>query len=88
LGAIERISATTTISLQGSGLHAGSLVLMGDGVTVNPVTPVSESKLDVNVTVARDAELGPRMPFVVDNGTGAGAFTGGLTFFPGLYSIV
>ena len=61
---------------------------MGDGVTVNSVTPVSESKLDVNVTVAPDAELGPRMPFVVDNGTGAVGFTGGLTFIPGLYSIV
>lgn len=79
---------TTTISLQGSGLHAGSLVLMGDGVTVNSVTPVSESRLDVNVTVAFDAAVGPRMPFVVDNGTGAGAFTGGLTFFPGLYSVI
>ena len=52
------------------------------------MTAVSESRLDVNVTVAFDAAVGPRMPFVVDNGTGAGAFTGGLTFFPGLYSVI
>lgn len=79
--------ATITMSLSGSGLHAGPLVLMGDGVTVNSVTAVSESKLNVNITVAANAPVGPRTPIVIDAGTGAGAFTGGNTFYPGLYSV-
>ena len=78
---------TVTMSLFGSGLHAGPLVLMGDGVTVNSVTAVSESQLNVNITVAANAPVGPRTPVVIDAGTGAGAFTGGNTFFPGLYSV-
>ncbi len=80
--------ATTTISLFGSGLYAGSLVLMGDGVTVNNVVTVNQGRLDVNVTVAANAPLGPRTPLVIGTGTGAGAFTGGITFLPGLYSVV
>ena len=79
---------TVTISFTGSGLHAGSLVVIGGGVTVNSVTFVDQSQLDVNVTVAADADLGPRTPYVFDAGTGAGAFTGGLTFFPSLFSVV
>ncbi len=78
---------TVTMSLLGSGLHAGPLVLMGDGVTVNSVTAVSESKLNVNITVAANAPVGPRTPLLIDAGTGAGAFTGGITFLPGLYSV-
>jgi|GEM_PF-6416297 Bacterial Ig-like domain (DUF1927)./WD40-like Beta Propeller Repeat. len=79
---------TVTISLIGSGLHTGSLVVIGGGVTVNNVTFVNQSRLDVNVTVAADAELGARTPYVFDAGTGAGPFTGGLTFFPSLFSVV
>ena len=78
---------TVTMSLFGSGLHAGPLVLMGDGVTVNSVTVVSESKLNVSITVAANAPVGPRTPLVIEAGTGAGAFTGGITFLPGLYSV-
>ena len=78
---------TVTMSLFGSGLHSGPLVLMGDGVTVNSVTAVSESKLNVNITIAANAPIGPRTPLVIDAGTGAGAFTGGITFLPGLYSV-
>ena len=78
---------TVTMSLFGSGLHSGPLVLMGDGVTVNSVTVVSESKLNVNITIAANAPIGPRTPLVIDAGTGAGAFTGGITFLPGLYSV-
>ena len=78
---------TVTMSLFGSGLHAGALVLMGDGVTVNSVTAVSESKLNVSITVAANAPVGPRTPLVIDAGTGAGAFTGGITFLPGLYTV-
>ena len=78
---------TVTMSLFGSGLHAGPLVLMGEGVTVNSVAAVSETRLSVNITVAANAPVGPRTPLVIDAGTGAGAFTGGLAFFPGLYSV-
>lgn len=80
--------SSITISLLGSALHAGTLVIMGQGVTTNSVTVVSESRMDVNVTVAPDAPVGPRTPLLVDFGTGAGAFTGGITFLPGLYSVV
>ena len=78
---------TVTMSLFGSGLHGGPLLLMGDGVTVNSVTAVNESKLTVSITVAANAPVGPRTPLLVDTGTGAGAFTGGITFLPGLYSV-
>lgn len=80
--------ATVTVTLTGSGLHAGSLVVMGGGITTNSVTFVDQSRIDVNVTVAPDAELGPRTPYVFDPGTGAGPLTGGATFFPALLSVV
>ncbi len=76
-----------TIALHGSGLHAGSLVLMGVGVNVTGTTLVSDSQLNVTVTVAADAEVGPHMPLIVDAGTGAGAFTGGVTFLPGAFTV-
>ena len=79
---------TVTISFTGTDLHAGSLVVIGGGVTVNSVTFVDQSKINVNVTVAANADLGPRTPYVFDAGTGAGAFTGGLTYFPSLFSVV
>ena len=79
--------ASGTISLHGASLHPGSLVLMGDGVAVTGTTFVSDTQVDVAVTVAADAEVGPHMPFIVDNGTGAGALTGGLAFLPGAFSV-
>ncbi len=78
---------TVTMSLFGSGLHAGPLVLMGEGVTVNSVTFVSESQLNLSITVAANAPVGPRTPLLIDAGTGAGALTGGITFLPALYSV-
>ena len=79
---------TSTISFFGSGLHPGSLVVMGGGITVNTVTFVDQSRIDINVTLAPDAELGPHTPYVFDAGTGAGPLTGGVTFFPALFSVV
>jgi hypothetical protein len=79
---------TVTVSLTGNNLHAGSVALFGDGITVNSVTAVGETKLDVNVTIAANAPLGARTPIVVDPGTGAGPLTGGLAFFPALLTVV
>jgi hypothetical protein len=79
---------TATITFTGQNLHSGSLVLMGDGVTVNTVTVPNPTQMTINVTVAPDAAVGPRTPMIVDPGTGAGALTGGIAFLPALYSIV
>ncbi len=76
-----------TISMHGSSLHPGSLVLMGEGVEVTGLTFVSDAQVDVAVTVAANAELGARMPFIVDNGSGAGPLTGGLAFLPNAFSV-
>jgi hypothetical protein len=60
---------------------------MGDGVSVNSVTPVSENEIDVSITVSPAAVPGPRMPVIVQQGTAGGGFTGGLVFLPNAYSI-
>lgn len=78
---------TGTITLTGNGLHAGSLVLLGDGITVNSVTVPNESTMNVNITVAANAAPGKRTPVVVDQGTGAGGATGGIAFIPDLITI-
>ncbi len=78
---------TGVVALRGTNLHPNSTVLMGDGVTVNAVTYINSGEIDVNVTVAPTAAPGPRMPFVLDSGTGAGPFTGGLAFFPNLITV-
>lgn len=78
---------TTTVTFTGKNLHAGSVVLMGQGVTVNSANVTSDSQIVINVTVAADADLGPRTPLVIDPGTGGGALSGGLAFFPALYSV-
>jgi hypothetical protein len=80
--------ATTTVQLLGSGLAAtGALVGLGDGITVNTVTPVSEHRVDVSITVAAGAVPGPRTPLVVQAGTNGIPFSGGLTFLPGALTV-
>ena len=80
---------SATIALHGSAFRAaGALVLMGDGVAVNSVTAVGEIELDVNVTVSADAPVGPRTPFIVESGTGAGAYTGGVVFLADAFSVI
>lgn len=80
---------TSTMSLLGLNLRAqGALVLMGDGITVNNVTQVNETRIDVSITVAANAPPGFRMPFLVQAGTGAGGFTGGVVFLPNAFSVV
>ncbi len=78
---------TVTVTLTGSGLHANSLVLLGDNITINSVTSPNESTLNVNLTVAANAVPGTRTPLVVDQGTGAGGATGGIAFIPDLITI-
>jgi Tol biopolymer transport system component len=70
-----------TIKLLGSSFHGvGALALMGDGITVNGVTAVSETEVDVAVTVSPTAAVGPRTPVLVQVGTGVAGYTGGVVF--------
>lgn len=79
---------TGTITLLGSNLRAsGALVLMGGGVTVNSVTAVSDTQVQVSVTVAANATPGPRTPMLVQSGSGGPALSGGLAFFPDLVTV-
>ncbi len=79
---------TVNVTLTGKNLHAGSVVLPGQGITVNSANVVSDTQINVNVTIAADADLGPRTPLVIDPGTGGPSLSGGLAFFPALYSVV
>ena len=77
-----------TIKLLGSSLRgAGALALMGDGITVNGVTPVSEAEVDVAVTVSPTAAVGPRTPVLVQVGNGIGGYTGGVVFLANALSV-
>ncbi|MEP6623200.1 MAG: hypothetical protein ABJC79_02045 [Acidimicrobiia bacterium] len=79
---------TVNITLTGKNLHTGSVVLPGQGITVNTVNVVSDTQINLNVTIAANADLGPRTPLVIDPGTGGPPLSGGLAFFPALYNIV
>lgn len=80
--------ATVTLTMGGINLHpGGGVMLMGDGITVNSITPVSETQFNVSVTVAANAPVGARMPILFQIGTGAGALTGGLAFLPSAFSV-
>jgi TolB protein len=80
--------ATVTVALHGFSLRgAGALALMGDGVTVNSVTPISEFEIDVSVTVAPNAVPGRRTPVILQAGTGVPGFTGGIVFLPDAITI-
>ena len=58
-----KAGATQTVSLFGANLPTSTDVAgigLGTGVKVNKVTPVSGGRVDVDVTVAADAKVGPR----------------------------
>jgi hypothetical protein len=60
---------------------------MGDGITVNGETPVSEAEDDVAVTVSPTAAVGPRTPMLVQVGTGISGYTGGVVFLTNALSV-
>jgi hypothetical protein len=68
--------STTTITLTGHDFVATPTVTMGNGVTVDSVTWVSESQLTVAVTVAPEASTGARDVVVRNLGTGPGPNSG------------
>jgi Tol biopolymer transport system component len=72
---------TTTLTVQGSSFVATPMVSASmftkPGVTVNSVTFVTESQLQVSVTVAADAPTGRRVLTVINAGTGPGSRAGG-----------
>lgn len=80
--------ATATVTLLGTNLQGkGALVTFGDGVTVNSVTPISDSQVQVSVTVAANATPGPRTPVILQTGAGGPGFSGGLAFLPSAFTV-
>jgi Tol biopolymer transport system component len=73
--------ATATLTLTGTGFFPGSAVsltaLGGPGVTVNSVTVVSETTIQVSATAAPDAPTGARTVAVFKPGTGPGPLAAG-----------
>lgn len=68
---------STTLILQGTNFLTGAFVSMGAGITVNSVTVVDDTHLQVAIAVAAAAATGPRTPWVHNAGTGSGALAGG-----------
>ncbi len=65
---------SATLTVDGVGFQPGTMVVLAaDGVTVDSVVVVSETKLTVHVTAAPSAPIGPAVMWVVLPGTGAGS---------------
>ena len=64
---------TRNIIFNGSGFIDGvSTLYMGDGITVNNKTVVSDSQITANITVTLAALTGPRDVSVTNNPPGGG----------------
>lgn len=68
--------STATLTLTGTGFIVGAgaprVAILGGGVTVSSATAVSETKVEVTISVATDAPLGGRAVIVANRGTGPG----------------
>ncbi|MBK6425655.1 MAG: PQQ-dependent sugar dehydrogenase [Blastocatellia bacterium] len=77
--ASARRKATLTVTVNGTGFVQGATVSFGTKITVNSVTYVSPSRLDVNIKIKKKAARVARDVVVTNPGgasaTGIGAFT-------------
>ena len=77
--ASARRKATLTVTVNGTGFVQGASVSFGTKITVNSVTYVSPSRLDVNIKIKKKAARVARDVVVTNPGgasaTGIGAFT-------------
>jgi Tol biopolymer transport system component len=69
---------TTMLTLTGTNFLPAATVHLGEGITVNSVEVVSESEIDVAVTVDSDAAEGNRLVVVNNHGSGPGADAAGV----------
>jgi hypothetical protein len=72
--------ATATLTVTGTGFLSGARAFpyTGDGITVNSVAVISETALEVSVSVAGDAPTGTRHLVVFNPGTGPGDGAGAI----------
>jgi Tol biopolymer transport system component len=84
--------ATGTLLVSGSGFLSGAHVFPSafgpDGLHVNSVTVLSETKLEMSVTVDADAPTGARNVMVWNPGTGPGDLATGFGFCFGCLTVV
>jgi TolB protein len=82
---------TATLTVTGSGFLADAQVspeaFGPHGLTVNSVTVISETELEVSVTVDAAAPAGPRNVMVWNPGTGPGSFATGFGFCLGCLTV-
>ena len=68
--------STVTVTVAGTGFVVGAdaprVAILGHGVTVSSATAVSETEVELIVSVAADAPLGGRTVIVANRGTGPG----------------
>jgi len=73
------LAASKTVLVSGSGFRDGLTISFGGGITVGTVTLAGSTELSVEITIAADAELGPRDITVTNTdgqvGVGAGLFS-------------
>ncbi|MCL0103970.1 Ig-like domain-containing protein, partial [Dehalococcoidia bacterium] len=70
--------ATVDVVIWGEHFTGATAVSFGEGITVNRFDVVSPTRIDVNISIAADAEAGPRDVSVTTPG-GEGVLPGGFT---------
>ncbi|MCL0098944.1 Ig-like domain-containing protein [Dehalococcoidia bacterium] len=70
--------ATVDVVISGEHFTGATAVSFGEGITVNRFDVVSPTRIDVNISIAADAEAGPRDVSVTTPG-GEGVLPGGFT---------
>ncbi|MCL0090882.1 Ig-like domain-containing protein, partial [Dehalococcoidia bacterium] len=70
--------ATVDVVIWGEHFTGAMAVSFGEGITVNRFAVVSPTRIDVNISIAADAEAGPRNVSVTTPG-GTGVLPGGFT---------